>query len=90
MYDGGVNVDKLDNWIHQIEVYCRIQRIKDDKTKIHHASLRLEGETLIWWEAKTQEDMKKHGRLLSSCCCNKKIVLSISIHAEIYYGLEKL
>jgi hypothetical protein len=56
----------LDNWIRQIEVYCRIQRIKDDETKIQIASLRLESETLIWWEAKTQEDMKKHGKVLSS------------------------
>ncbi len=66
MYDGEVNDEKLDNWIRQIEVYCRIQRIKDDETKIQLASLRLEGETLIWWEAKTQEDMKKHGKVLSS------------------------
>jgi hypothetical protein len=43
-----------------------IQRIKDDETKIQLASLRLESATLIWWEAKTQEDMKKHGKVLSS------------------------
>ena len=55
MYNGEVNVEKLDNWIRQIEVYFRIQRIKDDETKIQLASLRLESETLIWWEAKTQE-----------------------------------
>ena len=66
MYNGEVNVEKLDNWIRQIEVYCRIQRIKDDETKIQLASLRLESATLIWWEAKTQEDMKKHGKVLSS------------------------
>jgi hypothetical protein len=61
MYNGEVNAEKLDNWIRQIEVYCRIQRIKDDETKIQLASLRLESASLIWWEAKTQEDMKKHG-----------------------------
>ena len=33
-YDGVVNAKRLDNWIRQIEVYCKIQRIKDDKTKI--------------------------------------------------------
>jgi hypothetical protein len=53
MYDGEVNVEKLDNWIHQIEVYCRIQRIKYDETNIQVASLRLESATLIWWEFKT-------------------------------------
>jgi hypothetical protein len=66
MYNGEVNDEKLDNWICQIEVYCRIQRIQDDETKIHLASLRLESATLIWWEAKTQVDMKNHGKLLSS------------------------
>jgi hypothetical protein len=66
MYNGEVNAEKLDNWIRQIEVYCRIQRIQDDETKIQLASLRLDSATLIWWEAKTQEDMKKHGKILSS------------------------
>jgi hypothetical protein len=47
-------------------LYCGIQRIQDDETKIQFASLRLESETLIWWEAKTPEDMKKHGNVLSS------------------------
>jgi hypothetical protein len=47
-------------------VYCRIQRITDDETKIQIDSLRLDSATLIWWEAKTQDDMKKHGKVLSS------------------------
>jgi hypothetical protein len=47
MYNEEVNVDKLDNWIFQIEEYCRIQSIKDDETKIQLASLRLESATLI-------------------------------------------
>jgi hypothetical protein len=47
-------------------VYCRIQRIIDDKNKIQLVFLRLDNATLIWWEAKTQEDMKKHGKVLSS------------------------
>jgi hypothetical protein len=67
MYNGEVNAEKLDNWIHKIEVYYRIQRILDDETKIQLASLRLEIATLIWWVAKTQEDMKKNGKILSSC-----------------------
>jgi hypothetical protein len=66
MYNGEVNVEKLDKWIHLIEVYCRIQRIKYDETKIYLSSLILESVTLIWWEAKTQEDMNKHGKFLSS------------------------
>lgn len=47
-------------------MYYRIQRFKDDETKIQLVSLRLEQATLIWWEAKNQEDMKKNGNLLSS------------------------
>jgi hypothetical protein len=47
MYDGEVNAKKLDNWIRQIEVYCRIQKIQDDETKIQLASLRLDSATLI-------------------------------------------
>jgi hypothetical protein len=47
-------------------VYYRIQRIKYDETEIQLASLRWESIALIWWEAKTQEDMNKHGKFLSS------------------------
>jgi hypothetical protein len=59
IYNGEVNAEKLDDWIRQIEVYCRIQKIQDDETKIHLASLRLDGSTLIWWESKIQEEIKK-------------------------------
>jgi hypothetical protein len=56
----------LDNWIRQIEVYSRIQKIQDDETKIQLASLRLDGSALIWWESKTQEEIKKNGKILLS------------------------
>jgi hypothetical protein len=66
IYNGEVNVEKLDNWIRQIEVYSRIQKIQDDETKIQIASLILDGSALIWWESKTQEEMKKNGKMLLS------------------------
>jgi hypothetical protein len=66
IYNGEVNAEKLDNWIRQIEVYCRIQKIQDDEIKIQLASLRLDSATLIWWESKTQEEMKKHGKIFLS------------------------
>jgi hypothetical protein len=66
IYNGEVNAKNLDNWIRQIEVYCRIQKIQDYETKIQLASLRLDGSTLIWWESKTQEEKKKHGKILLS------------------------
>jgi hypothetical protein len=66
LYNGEVNAEKLDNSIRQIEVYSRIQKIQGDETKIQLASLRLDGSTLIWWESKTQEEMKKNGKILIS------------------------
>ena len=66
MYNGEVNVEKLDNWIRQLEVYCRIQKLQDDESKIQIVYLILEGATLIWWESKTQDDEKKHGKILTS------------------------
>jgi hypothetical protein len=41
IYDGELNVEKLDNWIKKIEVYCRVQKIVDDTAKIKLATLRL-------------------------------------------------
>ena len=64
MYNGEVNANKLDNWIHQLEVYCRIHNLQEDDIKIQLASLRMvQGSTLVWWEAKTQEEIKKHGNI---------------------------
>jgi hypothetical protein len=66
IYNGEVNAKKLDNWIRQIEVYSIIQKIQDDETKIQLASLILDGLKLIWWESKTQEEMKKNGNFFLS------------------------
>ena len=66
IYDGEMNLEKLDNWIKQLEVYCRIQNIYDEKTKIQLATLRMGGTTLIWWESKTQLDLKQKGKVISS------------------------
>jgi hypothetical protein len=66
IYDGELNAEKLDNWIKQIEVYCRVQKIMDDTAKIQLATLRLGGTTLIWWESKTQVDLIQQGKVISS------------------------
>ena len=66
MFNGEVNAEKLDNWIRKLEVYLRIQNLQDDDTKIQLASLRMEGATLVWWEAKTKEEIKKHGKIILS------------------------
>ena len=60
MYNGEVNAEKLDNWSHHLDVYCRIQNLQGDDIKIQLISLIMEGATLVWWESKIQEDIKKH------------------------------
>ena len=66
MFNGEVNAKNLDNWIRKLEVYLRIQNLQDDDTKIQLASLRMEGAALVWWEAKTKEEIKKHGKIILS------------------------
>ena len=66
MFNGEVNVEKLDNWIRQLEVYLRIQNLHDDDTKIQLASLRMDGAALVWWESKTKDEIKKHGKITLS------------------------
>ena len=66
MFNGEVNEKNLDNWIRKLEVYLRIQNLHDDDTKIQLASLRMEGAALVWWEAKTKEEIKKHGNIILS------------------------
>ena len=34
IYDGELNAEKLDNWIRKIDVYCGVQSINSDKSKI--------------------------------------------------------
>ena len=43
MYNGEVNAESLDDWICQLEVYCRIQNLNEDGIKIQLDSLRMEG-----------------------------------------------
>jgi hypothetical protein len=66
MYDGEVNVDKLDDWVRQMEVYCNVQQIKYEATQIRLASLLLEGTTLIWWKSKMQHGTQQFGKIFPS------------------------
>jgi len=47
---------------------------------------------LVWWEGRTQADMKRHGKTISVwsdfCFYNQKLVLSIGIHATSDDELE--
>ena len=82
MFNGEVNVYKLDNWIRKLEVYLKIQNLQDDDTKIQLASLRMEGASLVWWESMKKEEIKKHGKIILS--------LTSFINAEIHNELEKI
>jgi len=66
MYNGELDAEKLDNWIRQIEVYCRIQKFTEDDVKIQLASFRLGGTARIWWESRSREDLATKGKIISS------------------------
>lgn len=65
MFYGESNTEKLNNWIGNIEVYCRIQQIIENEAKIQLASLRLGSTALVWWESKLQSSQNV-GKLFSS------------------------
>jgi hypothetical protein len=65
-YDCELDAEKINNWVRQLQVYWRIQKIVDDETKIQLASLKMGGTTLIWWERRTRDDLKKSGKTISS------------------------
>ena len=46
-YNGELNAEKLDDWVKQIEVYCRIQNLVDGQIKIQLATFRLKGIALM-------------------------------------------
>ena len=48
MYNEEHSAEKLDNHIHQIKFYYRIQKFIEDNIKIQLDSLVLPGTTLIW------------------------------------------
>jgi hypothetical protein len=66
IYDGEVNEEKLDKWIRKMEVYCSVQQIEDEATRIKLASLRLAGTTLIWWQSKLQKGTQNVGNVFPS------------------------
>jgi hypothetical protein len=66
IYDGQVNVEKIDNWIRQMEVYYSVQQIKDEATQIKLTSLRLADTALIWWQSKLQKGTQDVGKVFPS------------------------
>jgi len=64
---GEVNAKKLDHWIKQIEVYCRIQKIVKDENKIQLATIKMIGNALIWWEHNMQNCVERKDESLNDC-----------------------
>lgn len=52
IYDGELNVENIDNWIRQIDVYCRVQNVDSKRKKIQLASLQLGGTVLYGGKAR--------------------------------------
>ena len=65
IYNGDLDAEKLDNWIKKLEVYCKVQGITDDPSRIQLATLRMSGMALTWWESKIQQDLRKNGKIIS-------------------------
>jgi hypothetical protein len=49
-----------------MEVYCSVEKFKDEATQIKLASLRLAGTSLIWWQRKLQNVMQQVGNVFPS------------------------
>jgi hypothetical protein len=63
MYDCEVNVERLDNWVRQMEVSFSVQQIKYEATQINLASLLPRGTTLICMQSKLQNGMQQVGNV---------------------------
>jgi hypothetical protein len=49
-----------------MEVYCNVQQIKDEGTRIKLTSLRLAGTTLIWWKSMLKNGTQQVGNVFPS------------------------
>jgi hypothetical protein len=83
MYDGEVNVKRLDNWVRQMEIYCSVQKIKDEATQIKLTLLQLAGTSLIWWKIKLQNGTKQVGDVFPSW----QVFVS-ALRKQLYLHLE--
>ena len=72
---------------------CRIQNLHEDDIKIQLASLRMEGSALVWWEARTQEEIKNYGNISMSwssfIASIKRKFYPLAYMQKENYGLEK-
>jgi len=50
-FGGETDVEKLNQWLKQLKVFFIVQMIEDNKKNIDIVALKLEGHTLVLWEA---------------------------------------
>jgi len=71
-----------------------VKSIDSKRSKIQLASLRLRGITLVWWEGRTQADLKKRGKILSVwsefVSVIKKTILSTSYMQQAMMNWQTL
>nr|XP_011463525.1 PREDICTED: uncharacterized protein LOC105351274 [Fragaria vesca subsp. vesca] len=58
MYDGSVNVDKLDDWMECLDTYFTFHRFTS-KEKITYATLKLSSHALTWWKSYRKNSVEK-------------------------------
>ena len=47
-------------------MYCKVQKIIHDTSRIQLATLRMSNTTLTWWESKAQVHLIQHCKIISS------------------------
>ena len=62
---GDVNVERLDHWLKQLEVYFNIHGITEEQ-KISFARLKMGGHPLVWWESYVETLRLSKEELISS------------------------
>ena len=57
VYDGSINVEKLDDWIERMEMYFTLYGYSS-KEKIVFLTLKLSGNALTWWKSYCKKEKK--------------------------------
>jgi hypothetical protein len=60
MYEGKFNVDKLLDWINEMDKYFDYEEV-DEENKLKHVVTRLKGHATLWWD-ELQEDRRMKGK----------------------------
>lgn len=61
-----VKVEKVNNWLKQLEVYFQIHGIVNDVDKISFARLNMSGHALVWWQSYVDTYKDEHLSEISS------------------------